>query len=380
MTPKRDKRGRWTVRYYVAGRGSPRRQRTFDRKRDAELFEAEVRRRKALGDLAGFEAADRTVQELAVEWWRKYAVPNLAENTLDKYEYVLASYIRPRLGHHRLREITPEILMDFRARLEQKGIGRDTVRVSLVVLQAMFRQAIKWRWVQSNPVSEIDKPSGRRERAVVCLAPSQVEAIRRVFLEEGKLYAATMVSLVAYAGIRTPEELLALEVRHVGKRTLLVEQRNIDGRIIPGQKVKGFRPRAIDLPSPLRQDIAEYLMALGRPSGRTLLFPRSDGLPWRRHDYNNWRQREWHSAREAAGVESLPPYDLRHSYASIQIRAGMSIPELAEQMGHNPQMTVGTYTHVIRELKGSPALSAEEQILEARSRVVDVGRGVSHAG
>jgi hypothetical protein len=31
----------------------------------------------------------------------------------------------------------------------------------------------------------------------------------------------------------------------------------------------------------------------------------------------------------------------------------MSIPELAEQMGHAPQMTVMTYTHVIRELRGS---------------------------
>ena len=30
-----------------------------------------------------------------------------------------------------------------------------------------------------------------------------------------------------------------------------------------------------------------------------------------------------------------------------------SIPELAEQMGHSPQMTVGTYTRVIRELKAS---------------------------
>jgi hypothetical protein len=29
----------------------------------------------------------------------------------------------------------------------------------------------------------------------------------------------------------------------------------------------------------------------------------------------------------------------------------MSIPELAEQIGHSPQMTTGTYAHVIRKLK-----------------------------
>jgi hypothetical protein len=45
----------------------------------------------------------------------------------------------------------------------------------------------------------------------------------------------------------------------------------------------------------------------------------------------------------------------------------MSIPELAEQMGHSPQMTVATYTHVIRELKGEPVMSAQHQIEKARA-------------
>ncbi|MGH2744674.1 MAG: hypothetical protein ACRDN8_19775, partial [Thermoleophilaceae bacterium] len=67
------------------------------------------------------------------------------------------------------------------------------------------------------------------------------------------------------------------------------------------------------------------------------------------------------------GIESMPPYDLRHAYASLRIRAGASIPELAEELGHSPQMTVGTYTHVIRELQGEPVVSAEAQIELARS-------------
>jgi hypothetical protein len=74
-------------------------------------------------------------------------------------------------------------------KLESAGVGRHSVRLSLVVLGAM--------------------------RAVACLAPTEVEAIRAVLLARGKLYAATMVSLVAYQGLRVPEELLALECRHV---------------------------------------------------------------------------------------------------------------------------------------------------------------------
>ncbi|MGH2764194.1 MAG: hypothetical protein ACRDL4_02225 [Thermoleophilaceae bacterium] len=33
--------------------------------------------------------------------------------------------------------------------------------------------------------------------------------------------------LVAYQGLRIPEEVLALEVRHVRANTLLIEQRNL---------------------------------------------------------------------------------------------------------------------------------------------------------
>ena len=150
-------------------------------------------------------------------------------------------------------------------------------------------------------------------------------------------------------------------------QTLLVEQRLIHGEIVPGQKVRHFRPRAVDLIRPLKQDVAEYRLAMGRPSSGPL-FPRRDGEPWRITDVNNWGRRVWHPARERAGVELLPPYDLRHAFASLQIRAGISIPELAEQMGHSPQMTLSTYTHVMRELKGQPARSAEAQVHAARTR------------
>ena len=64
--------------------------------------------------------------------------------------------------------------------------------------------------------------------------------MRAVLLAEEKLYAATLVSLVAYQGLRVPEEVLALEVKHVRAKTLLVEQRNITGKIVAGQKVRGF--------------------------------------------------------------------------------------------------------------------------------------------
>jgi hypothetical protein len=47
-----------------------------------------------------------------------------------------------------------------------------------------------------------------------------------------------MVPLVAYQGLRVPDELVALGARHVRRNTLLVEQRNIDGTLVGGQKLR----------------------------------------------------------------------------------------------------------------------------------------------
>lgn len=98
--------GRYRVRWYAAGRGSSRPQRTFDRKKDAERFATEIARRKQLGELGLFEQSRKPVEELAPEWWRTYAVPNLADWTLNKYERMLSKHIQPRLGRHRVNEVT----------------------------------------------------------------------------------------------------------------------------------------------------------------------------------------------------------------------------------------------------------------------------------
>jgi integrase len=78
--------------------------------------------------------------------------------------------------------------------------------------------------------------------------------------------------------------------------------------------------------------------------------------------------------REKLGVTE-PPYGLRHSYASLRIHEGASITELAEELGQSPQMTLGTYAHVMHELRGASRVSAEEEIAKAREQIEMRGLG-----
>ena len=131
--------GNYRVRWYEGGRGGRRRSRTFARRSDARLFEAELIRRKALGEFAFLNASNKRVEDLARDWWEIYAKPNLAYNTLAGYAPALDKHVLPRLGRLKLRDVTPDVLARFRADLEKDGVGRSSVRIALVVVQAMSR-------------------------------------------------------------------------------------------------------------------------------------------------------------------------------------------------------------------------------------------------
>jgi hypothetical protein len=200
----------------------------------------------------------------------------------------------------------------------------------------------------------------------VPLAPQAIEAIRRHFLDHGHRDGATLVSLLGYAGLR-PEEALGLQWGHVRERTLLVEQAVSDGEL-KGQKTN--RPaRKVDLLAPLKQDLAEWRLASGRPADDAFLFPGTAAdRPWREHDYRNWRRRQFRPAAEAAGLPQARPYDLRHSFASLLLHEGrVGVVDLAAQLGHSPTMTLDTYGHVIAELREAPPSSATEAIQAARA-------------
>lgn len=341
------------------------RSRTFDTRADAKAFEGKVRTLKRSDGLAQLDAGTETFAEFASEWWELYAKPNLERATLSNYASVFNKHLLPRIGHMRLRDLSVPTLMQLRADLEADGVGRQAVRKSLAVLQSILQRAVEWERIGSNPARSVRKPPMRRDRAITPLTPETVERIRATLLGQGRVRDATLVSVLAYAGVR-PQEAVALRWRHVRKNTLLIEQAVADGEL-KGQKT-GRPPRTVTLLVPLREDLAAW-RAEQRPDGdEVFLFPSADGQPWREYDWRNWRRRSFRPAARAAGVEDPRPYDLRHSFASLLIHEGRhSIVEIAAQLGHNPTTCLSTYAHVIAELQEAPRVPAEQQIRLARS-------------
>jgi integrase len=65
-------------------------------------------------------------------------------------------------------------------------------------------------------------------------------------------------------------------------------------------------------------------------------------------DLHNFRARDWHPAVESAGVDrTVRIYDLRHTFISNALAAGLSTFEVARFAGTAVQMIDRTYGHLV---------------------------------
>jgi integrase len=134
-------------------------------------------------------------------------------------------------------------------------------------------------------------------------------------------------AFAAATGLR-PEEWAALERRDVDRRGGLVNVlRTVsDGEVVELGKTSRSRRQV-----PLSRRAATALDALPPRLDTPLVFPAPSGGPLR---LDNFRRREWGPAIEAAGVaKPARIYDLRSTFASNALAAGVTVFELARIMG-----------------------------------------------
>lgn len=369
--------GTWTetfsVRYYDAA--GTRRRRAFASMEEADFERARIVLEQSQNGGARPPAPEAEPEaagmSVAAFWasWIADARTRLQRRTVFEYERQFRNRLEPRFGSLALDALKPRMVSEWRAELVAEGVGPEAIRRAMTLLQAMYTVAIEWGEATANPVSVVRKPKQGRRRVVHPIAPEGVEGLRREFLRVEDLRSATLVSVLAYSGLR-PGEALGLELRHIRQRTILVEQAVSDGDLKVQKTGRNYR--TVDLLSPLQSDLAEWYERAGITEAETLLFGRADGQPWRTDDWDNWRNRHFFPAAREAGLGRPRPYDLRHSFASLLIREQRtSIVELADQLGHAPTMTLDTYSHVFAEHRREEPVDITEWILRAREEATN---------
>jgi integrase len=150
-----------------------------------------------------------------------------------------------------------------------------------------------------------------------------------------------VVTFAAATGLR-PQEWAALERRHVDRdrRTVQVQQVISDGELRRGGKT----PRSTR-EVPLSRRALDALDRLPPRLDTTFMIPGDRGGPL---NLNNFRRRFWAPAVKASGVRTPARiYDLRSTFASNALAAGVTPFELARIMGTSVQMIERSYGTLI---------------------------------
>jgi integrase len=233
-------------------------------------------------------------------------------------------------GDRELRTLRPDELAAWRRGISE-GVRSDVFRA----LRQVLEQAARWGWIESNPAQHIRNPKPKRPEIEPFTSWEELEAVAA---ELDPRWSAIPL-FAAGTGLR-PEELFALERRDLDREANIVTVERVysQGRLKACAKTSRQRRRV-----PLRQRVVNVLEELPVRLDSKLLFPAARGG---HIDLEKFRHRQWAPAIRSSGIAHHRMYDLRHTYATWSLAAGVDLFTLSRRMGTSLAMIDATYGHL----------------------------------
>ncbi len=334
--PAKSGRTTWVVRY----RDPVPRERTFDRKGDAERFERFVRHQLDTDQYLDPDSARITVADWAERWWPTIEHSERAPSTISGYESALRLQVLPYLGSRPLRTLRRIEMEEWLGHLRAAGYSNSTIHAARTVLGMMLTSAMDARIIAGNPLTGIRLPMGssRTRRA---LTVEQVEAITSTVDPWWRAF----VLVLAYCGLR-PGEAVALRRVHLDDLGRLTIERGMTehrGRLLE-RDTKTHKARVVEVPPSVLHELREHLAANVDSDLLALVFTTPAGTPVR---MSNWRHHVWEPVVDELALPGwATPYVLRHTAASLIAQQGVPVSAAAASLGHDPAIFLRTYAHL----------------------------------
>lgn len=257
----------------------------------------------------------------------------------------------------------------------KSGLDPGTVDSIHIMLGRAFGDAETWKYIASNPVTESARVSRVRKRHQVW-TPDQLKA----FLAEAKkerLYAMWLT--FATTGMRRSEAAGALvRLADPAERVLTVWETRVvaDGQAedSDGKTARSRRPLALDkqtarcLQRHLDMLAAEREQFDGEYHDGGYLFCWPDGRPI----YPETITGRFNRLVDRAGVPPIRLHDVRHTYATTCLRAGIHPKIVSARLGHaKVAFTLDSYTEDVPELHHDAAESVSGLFVEPETDETD---------
>jgi integrase len=243
-------------------------------------------------------------------------------------------------GDLQLSEITP-LIIDGYISQRAASLKPATVNRDVVVLRHMFVKAIAWGKALANPVAHV-KPLRVDNRRLRYLSHEETPRLLRVADEDLRPLLITAL----HTGLRRGE-LFALTWQDVDFRLGVI-------RVV---HTKNGERREIPMTNTLR----ETLLKLPRRLASGYVFPGKTG-----HGLVDIRKC-FHRALREAGIEGFVFHDLRHTFASYLVMAGVDLITVKEFLGHKDLKMTLRYAHLAPDYKRA-AISRLDTSMDTRHK------------
>ncbi len=253
-------------------------------------------------------------------------------------------------GKH-VREITRGDLDRLRIRLQTEKVerlGRPLCSTSVLKLlrtvHRIFKQAVRWGVIDSNPAADLEKPSVPMHKTRYLSADERTR-----LHEQAPPWLKPMLTLALATGMRL-KEVTKVRWDEVDKQA---------GVLHVSEETK-TGSRAIPLNTTALKVIDEQVRHVRSP----YVFTTSTG-----DNYDNDKARDHItkttiSTMRAAGIERASYHTLRHTAASLMVQAGVPLYEVQKVLGHSTPIMTERYAHLApQHLRG--AIDALDRALTA---------------
>jgi len=303
-----------------------------------------------------------TVGEYLDRWIDAHSV-SLKPSTTESYRANIDRYLKPTVGREPLQSLSPSRLSIIFKQLYERG-GRDgrplsprTVEFARAVLRRAMQDALLDRLIEVNPVIGTKRPRvGKPGHAT--WTGGQLQAYLSHVGETTRW--SPLWTLGAATGMRRGE-LMALRwedvdldacmvhvehsVTYQGRKRTTATPKNHDRRDV------AIDPRTVTALRAWRTRQAGERLAWGMAyrDVEGLLFTWEDGTPV----HPDYASKTFIKSQKGSEVPRLTLHELRHSHATILLRAGVPVHVVAKRLGHkDPAVTLNVYAHAIPDDDG----------------------------
>lgn len=344
--------------------------------------EAETARAQAVNELhhgTYMSPTKLTLGDWLVSHWLPSMRTQLKPSTWDSYARNIRLHVIPQLGARPLKDINAQLLNNHYATLLNtagqntgRSLSAKTVRYIHTTIHKALADAVDSGIIASN-TAERAKPPKLRATTSAEMSFWQAGELNAflVHVERSRLRAAW--HLAALTGMRRGE-VLGLRWRDIDFDTKRLSVRNtlvsVSYKLVETTP-KSHKARVIDLDDGTVEQLCRHRsrqqaerMTWGADYEEAdRVFCREDGRPLHPDSFTKRFDLEVRNS----GLPRIRLHDLRHTHATIALRAGVPVKVISERLGHEtPAFTLKQYAHVI------PGMQAE-----AASMIADLVRGGS---